>query len=159
MNTQYQPMNAAAIDRHQLIDRARRAQSALGTRYSLRFEEFARSRGGALYELSSACDIERALAQFEWAKLDQLYSAISRQAVRRDAIEDSTIGGLCKEARSIVRAKLHRLACRPPGRVVRALGRASFVVFLAVLFMTVSSIAGEAFLHFAPQLGDAGGIR
>ncbi len=159
MNTQYQPMNAAAIDRHQLIDRARRAQSALGTRNSLRFEEFARSRGGALYELSSACDIERALAQFEWAKLDQLYGAIFRHAIRRDAIEEPTVGALCKEARSIVRAKLQRLARRPAGRIVRALGRASFVAFLAVLFMTVSSIAGEACLHFAPYLSDAGGIR
>ncbi len=156
---QPQKMNAAAVDRHRLVAQVLAAQTALGAHAGRRFVEFARARGGAIYELSNLDAIEREFAQFEWAEIDRLYTAIVLHAVRRDAVGRLDLGPLCREVRSIVGDKLRRRARRAPSIAFRALRRAAYCVSLSVMFMAVSTITSEACLHFKQRGSDVRGTR
>ena len=151
MNTQHLTMNAAAIDRFNLVERVKASQAALGTSVTARFEKFARAQGGALYEHASAEAIERAFARFEWAELDRIYTAMFNRLFDGGRDNAKPNSSLSREVRIIVVDKLRRLASKPAGPFARLVGKFVGTVFLAILFMVLSTLTSETLLHFLPR--------
>lgn len=137
MNAQHLHMNAAAIDRFHLVERVRATQRARGESVAARFDRFARSQGGALYEHDSAQAIERAFARFEWAEIDRIYTDVFSRFANGPAAGSTAGHSQSREVRMIVAGKLRRLVKDLAG-----------VTFLAVVFISVSTLTGEAILHF-----------
>lgn len=148
MNTQTLTMNAAAIDRFNLVERVRAAQAALGNSVNARFEKFARAQGGALYEHASAAAIERAFARFEWAEIDRIYTTMFNRRLDGGRNSERQANSPSREVRVIVVDKLRRLASKPAGPLAHLVRKVAGSVLLAILFMLLSTLTSEAILHF-----------
>jgi hypothetical protein len=148
MNTQTLNMNAAAIDRFNLVEGVRNAQAALGERALARFEKFARTQGGSIYELASARAIERAFARFEWAEIDRIYTTMFDRFFNRDAGSAKPAESLPRQVRIIVVDKVRRVLGKPVGALARVVGKIAWAAVLAILFVAVSEFTSEAVNYY-----------
>ena len=148
MNTQIQHLNAAAIDRHNLVAKVRSAQAALSNDARDRFKKFAEVQAGNIYEFASASALERAFFCFEWTELDRVYAATFSALINCEAPGEKTIGPLYREARAIIRDKRQRLAAKTAGVVLRGLGKTARQLLVVVLFVVLSEITSEAILYY-----------
>jgi len=142
-------MNALAVERCRLIERARAAQAALSPHALARFDAWAQALGGAIHEFTTLECIECAIDRAEDVELDRLIKLAVLHAIGCARGEMSASKAL-NEFREISRDRALRAVSRIPG--LRGLFRSLDFIVMVTIYTMIFVLVSEGACDIAFKL-------